>query len=149
MKKSLLKILLENQESLITSHFDSNYRIKQLNYSIFKKKIFDIQKITTIPKITRDTLVKEFDIINLVPIKKNISKDGTIKILFKLSDNNCIESVILKDINNRITFCISTQIGCKMNCKFCMTGKMGFIRNLTYTEIISQILYLSSRTVKS
>ena len=145
MKKSLLKILFKNQEYLINSYLDNNqYRINQLIHAIFVKKKFNIQDITTIPKKIKNSLEKEFEILNLLSIKKNISKDGTIKFLFKLSDDNCIESVLLKDKNNRITFCISTQIGCKMNCKFCMTGKMGFIRNLDYTEIISQILYLSA-----
>lgn len=136
--------MFENQQYLINSHLDNQYRIKQLIHSIFIKKIFNISDFTIIPKTIRSSLDKDFYILNLIPLKKNISKDGTIKFLFKLSDNNCIESVILKDKNNRITFCISTQVGCKMNCRFCMTGKMGFIRNLEYTEIISQILFLSS-----
>jgi 23S rRNA (adenine2503-C2)-methyltransferase len=144
LKKSLLKILFENQDYLFKSHLDTKYRIDQLIHSIFKKNIFNFQDITNIPKNLRISLENDFDILNFKLIKKNISKDGTIKFLFELFDKNCIESVILKDKNNRITFCISTQIGCKMNCKFCMTGKMGFIRNLHYTEIISQILFLSA-----
>ena len=115
MKKSLLKVLIENQEYLITSHLDNKYRINQLIHSIFKKNIYKIQDFTTIPKSLRNSLKSDFDILNLLPIKKNVSIDGTTKFLFKLFDNNCIESVILKDKNNRITFCISTQVSCKMN----------------------------------
>ena len=64
--------------------------------------------------------------------------------MFELTDQNCVEAVYLKDKNNRVTFCISSQVGCRMGCKFCKTGLMGLTRNLFHSEIISQILYLLS-----
>ncbi len=148
MKESLINTILTSQDVLIKSYIDNNYRVKQLIHAIFKKKILNIQNFSTIPQNIRTSLEKNFEVLNLFPEDKKISKDGTIKYLFKLSDGNCVESVILKDKNDRYTLCISTQIGCRMNCIFCMTGKMGFIRNLDFTEIISQILYISSTITK-
>jgi len=105
--------------------------------------------MNNIPKKILIDLENNFNILDIE--EKDIKKsfDGTIKYLFKLNDNNYIESVLLKDINYRYTFCISTQSGCRMGCTFCKTGKMGLKRNLTYTEIISQILFLSSMIDKS
>ena len=70
---------------------------------------------------------------------KRTSSDGTSKYLFILEDGNSIESVLIPD-EDRLTLCISTQVGCKLNCTFCLTGKGGFIRNLSHYEIIEQIL---------
>jgi 23S rRNA (adenine2503-C2)-methyltransferase len=123
--------------------FDKPFRAKQVIDSIIKNKIFDFQLITNLPKSIRDKLDEHFFILDIFPETNFSSSDGTIKYLFRLNDGEYIESVFLKDKNNRITFCISTQSGCRMGCKFCMTGKMNLIRNLTHSEIISQILFLS------
>lgn len=150
MKESLINTILSNQEALTQHYFiDNTYRINQLIHSIFKKKILNIQSFSTIPQKIRSSLENNFDVLSLFLKDKKNAEDGTIKYLFELSDGNCVESVILKDKNDRYTFCISTQIGCKMNCKFCMTGNMGFKRDLHYSEIISQILYISSSIDKN
>ena len=66
------------------------------------------------------------------------SVDGTIKYLFQVDDNKFIEAVYIPD-EDRATLCVSSQVGCKMNCKFCMTGKQGFSSNLTSNQILNQI----------
>ena len=66
------------------------------------------------------------------------SADGSRKYLFKLSDNNCIESVLIPE-KNHLTLCISTQVGCAQGCRFCLTARSGFVRNLTKNEIVSQV----------
>jgi 23S rRNA (adenine2503-C2)-methyltransferase len=148
LKTSILS--LEEQDKLKNSaFFDNRFRLKQILEFIYSKKIFDFQGMTNLPSKLRNNLEANFSIINIKEHDKKVSKDGTIKFLFHLEDDNYIESVLLKDINGRYTFCISTQVGCKMNCSFCMTAKMGFIRNLHYTEIISQILLLSKIANKS
>ncbi|PLW80548.1 23S rRNA (adenine(2503)-C(2))-methyltransferase RlmN [Candidatus Woesearchaeota archaeon] len=73
-------------------------------------------------------------------IKTVESKDGTKKLLLELDDGNLIESVIIPQKNDKYTFCISTQVGCAMGCKFCATSKLGFKRNLTSDEIVEQVL---------
>jgi 23S rRNA (adenine2503-C2)-methyltransferase len=97
-----------------------------------------------LPKDIRELLKNKFKILSLKLESEYRSLDGTIKFLFKLDDDNFIESVYLKDINNRITFCISSQVGCRMGCLFCKTGEMGFKRDLTISEIVSQVLYMFS-----
>jgi len=141
LKESIISYLYESKDF---SFFKEKYRIKQLNDFLFKKASLSFDNITTFPLFLREELKNRFSIINLSEEERFISKDGTVKFLFKLNDNNYIESVFLKDINNRVTFCISTQCGCRMGCLFCKTGKMGLIRNLNYSEIVSQILYLNN-----
>ena len=144
-KPSILS--LEIQEALIKNKIiDKPYRLDQIINFIYKHKIYELNKITNLPLDLRNKLSSEYQVLTILLLKEQISKDGTLKYLFKLYDDNCIESVILKDNNDRITFCISTQSGCRMGCTFCKTGKMGFRRNLDYTEIISQILFLSNKT---
>lgn len=94
----------------------------------------------------RNKLSKKYSILSLREEKaENSSIDDTKKILFKTSDNKFVESVLM-NYSNRKTLCLSTQIGCKMNCAFCATGAMGFTRNLKASEILSQILYFPDLT---
>lgn len=99
--------------------------------------------MTNLPKILKEQLENFFYILDVGYVNKSESGDGTVKYLFNTGENDFIEAVYLKDKNKRITFCISSQSGCRMGCAFCMTGKMGLKRNLNFTQIISQILFLS------
>ncbi|OHD13809.1 MAG: 23S rRNA (adenine(2503)-C(2))-methyltransferase [Spirochaetes bacterium GWD1_27_9] len=141
MRESILS--LDEKKLLNIPLVDKPFRAKQIIKSIYKNRIFDFASMTDMPKSLREYLTTNFTILNIKPIKKLESTDGTIKFLFKLTDDNYVESVYLKDKNNRITFCISTQSGCRMGCKFCKTGEMGLKKNLDFTEILSQILYLA------
>lgn len=145
MKESILEYLLNNKE---INFLDKSFRKNQILDFIFQKRDFDFKNYSNIPCVIREQLQTNFDVLKLSPELEKISKDGTRKYLFKLFDNNYIESVSLKDNNNRNTFCISTQCGCKMNCSICQTAKMGFKRNLDYIEIISQILFLLQKNKK-
>ncbi len=122
--------------------FKTKFRLKQIVDFVFKSRVFDFQDMTTLPLQMRSNLEQRFFINTLVIEKMLVSKDGTVKCLFKLQDGSFIESVLLRDINNRKTFCISSQVGCRMGCRFCKTGEMGLIRNLTAEEIVSQLLHL-------
>jgi len=120
------------------------YRKKQIDHFLYKKAVLSFDHMHNLPKNIRELLKDKFKILSLKLEKESKSIDGTIKFLFRLDDDNFIESVYLKDINNRITFCISSQVGCRMGCIFCKTGEMGLIRNLTVSEIVSQVLYMFS-----
>lgn len=98
--------------------------------------------MTNIPLDLRKSLSENFRILTIVESGRRTSSDGVIKFLFELDDKNYVESVYLKDKNNRVTFCVSSQCGCRMGCAFCKTGDMGLIRNLRSDEILSQVLYL-------
>ncbi|HNZ26979.1 MAG TPA: 23S rRNA (adenine(2503)-C(2))-methyltransferase RlmN [Spirochaetota bacterium] len=122
--------------------FDKPYRAGQIFKFIYENCIFDFNDMTNIPLNLRKSLSENFRILSIVESARRTSSDGVIKFLFELDDKNCVESVYLKDKNNRVTFCISSQCGCRMGCAFCKTGDMGLIRNLRADEILSQVLYL-------
>jgi len=134
LKKSFLEI---TEESV-----DKKSRIKRLHDSVFKTGIIDIQKITEIPEKILNTIDQQYEILSLSEVDRKISNDGTVKFLFKLHDGLCIESVLILDDKQRVTMCISSQVGCRMGCTFCKTSIMGLQRNLSAFEIVSQVIYL-------
>jgi len=111
---------------------------------IYKKNIVSIMDMINIPKSIRENLSNSYDIALTPYIKEVISKDGTRKYLFQYADGVLIEAVLIFD-NLRTTLCISSQAGCKMNCSFCATGHMGFVRNLTTYEILNIYQVLNQR----
>lgn len=112
---------------------------KQITDWIYRKKISGIDEMTNISVKNRAILSENYTIGRTIPEHMQKSQDGTIKYLFKTSDNNFIETVYIPD-EDRATLCVSSQVGCKMNCQFCMTGRQGFTSNLTTEEILNQIL---------
>ncbi len=126
------------------------FRLKQARKAIFVDLIENWENITTLPQNLRQKLSENCQISELKTEKILTSKDKqTIKVLFELKDNSKIESVLMRhgSMNSpqtgRITVCVSSQIGCAMNCQFCATGQQGFKRNLSSSEIIDQILFFS------
>lgn len=122
----------------------NTFRAKQIFEWVYKKKVLDFSKMTNLDKELRLLLQKKFYLpsIQLVCEKKSKDKE-TIKYLWKLKSGDFVESVLILS-NNRKTVCVSSQVGCSVGCKFCASGKMGFFRNLTDSEIIEQILYIDS-----
>ncbi len=118
------------------------YRSKQVFSFIYKHCINDIDEITTIKKDARRILKERFFIPSINCVDESVADDGTVKYLFELNDLRKIESVFIPMKDNKNTICVSTQVGCKMGCKFCATGKMGFFRNLCASEIILQVRYI-------
>jgi len=118
-----------------------NYRDKQIDHLIYKDLIDDWGNATTLPIALREELKQARPLaINATLFD---SKDHrTKKALIKFTDNNSVETVLMK-YKGRNSVCVSSQIGCPMGCKFCKTGTMGFIRNLSSSEIIEQILYFA------
>jgi 23S rRNA (adenine2503-C2)-methyltransferase len=141
LKKSFFSFTPDQLGNL--SFIDKPFRVKQLIELVINNKIFNFSMMTNLPKDMRADLEQAIEILDIKSADNCKSKDGTIKFLFETSDGFYIESVYLKDKNNRVTFCISTQSGCRMGCAFCKTGKMGLLKNLSSSEILSQILYLS------
>ena len=116
---------------------------EQLYKWMYQKTIIEVDNMSNIPNELKKIIVTEYK-INLLNTKNKLysKEDNTIKYLFKTFDNQLIESVSMID-NNRHTVCISSQIGCSVNCDFCATAKMGIIRNLTCGEIIQQLMIIS------
>ncbi len=130
---------LDKLKIALTEYGFQKFRATQIFNWIYDKGIFDFNLMSNISKKDREALSKTFSIyIPEIPyiLKSN---DGTIKFAVKLKDNNIVESVLIPD-DDRLTLCVSTQVGCRMGCKFCLTGKQKFIRNLEPHEIIDQVL---------
>ncbi|HOQ31727.1 MAG TPA: 23S rRNA (adenine(2503)-C(2))-methyltransferase RlmN [Candidatus Hydrogenedens sp.] len=120
------------------------FRGRQIFRWTHEKHVFDIQKMTDLSKDLRNALEKKalFCQTEIVHIQES-TQSGTKKVLFRLRDNQTIESVIIPH-RRRVTFCLSTQVGCPLKCAFCATGKAGFKRNLNAGEIVEQALHLLS-----
>lgn len=148
-KKENIKSLLPEQIfEFINQNKLETYRSNQIIKELYSTKSSSFEEMTTISKTLRDILNENFEIQSFKSIKKQISLDGSIKYLFELLDGKRIEAVFMpwndSDSNKliRSTLCISSQVGCALDCKFCATGTMGFTRNLETHEIISQILHI-------
>lgn len=120
---------------------------KQLAEWIYVKGAVEFDKMVNISKKNKQWLADNYIIGRESPVKASKSADGTVKYLFAAGAGQAIESVYIPD-HDRATLCVSSQVGCKMNCYFCATGKMGFKANLTAAAIINQILSIPPRPAK-
>lgn len=115
------------------------YRAEQIYKWLYKENVQTFDDMTDLSLDLRKKLKEEYTLSNFEIIEKQISKDGTVKYLFDLLDGNAIETVLMEYKHGR-TICVSSQVGCKMGCKFCASTGIAFIRNLTSGEIVQQIL---------
>ncbi len=146
MRKNILDYTEKELENELVNLGEPSYRAKQIFKGLYSSGWKQFADFTTLTKNFRNRLEEQYDITNLEEITTIRSEiDDTTKILWELSDKNRIESVIIYE-GNRVTFCISSQVGCALDCKFCATGKMGIIRNLTPGEIIEQVLGMKERS---
>jgi len=139
MKTNLKQLSEKEIVPFIENLGQKPYRVKQIINWIYKKLATSLEEMTDLPMSFREVLKKVAYISNLILLKRQFSKDGTQKFLFELEDGKTIETVLIHD-EKRLTLCISSQVGCAMRCKFCMTGKFGLKRNLKAYEIIDQII---------
>jgi len=135
----LIGLTRDELEAFFESIGEKAFRGRQVMQWIYQKAIREIDHMTDLSKSLRKKLKEITFIGSLRLTKREISQDGATKYLFELEDGQAIESVLIPD-EERLTLCISTQVGCAMGCKFCVTGQMGFSRNLTPGEILKQIL---------
>ena len=126
---------------------ESDFRARQIHNWIYLKSVSDFEQMTDLSKKTREKLAQTA-VVTDVKIKcKQVSSDGTIKYLLEYPDGECVETVLMRfDNRANLTACVSSQVGCAVNCSFCATGKRGFIRNLNYKEIIEQVLTIQRDT---
>lgn len=117
---------------------------QQMSNWLYQKAIKSIDDMTNLSKKAREVLNEKYEIGATAPIQQMNSADGTIKFLFKVRNGSYVESVYIPD-GERATLCVSSQVGCKMNCAFCMTGRQGFNGQLTTADILNQIYSLPQR----
>jgi 23S rRNA (adenine2503-C2)-methyltransferase len=125
-------------EALFVSRGLDRFRARQVFAWIYRRGITDVAGMTDLPLGVRNALVIDTRISTPSIVSRERSSDGTEKFLLRLADGRLIESVFIPD-TPAMTFCISTQVGCAMACAFCLTGKMGLVRNLTAGEITGQV----------
>lgn len=115
------------------------YRAEQIFKWIYQENVSNFDDMTNLSLDLREKLKNYFDFYNFKILKKQESSDGTIKYLFELNDGNAIETVLMK-YHHGYTLCVSSQVGCKMGCKFCASTGIPFLRNLESCEIVEQLL---------
>lgn len=137
-KYPLLGMTLDELQSVVRGLGMPKFAAKQIASWLYDKKVNSIDEMTNLSLKHREALGAEYEVGGIPPVEAMHSVDGTIKYLFQVGEKNFIEAVYIPD-DDRATLCVSSQVGCKMNCKFCMTGKQGFTTNLTANQILNQI----------
>lgn len=120
------------------------YAAKQITEWLYKKKVSSIEEMTNLSKAARLQLGNEYVVDLNPPAEAQVSSDGTKKYLFRVKKDKFIEAVFIPE-KDRSTLCLSSQVGCKMGCAFCMTARQGFLGNLTPGEILNQVVSLPER----
>ena len=129
------------------------FRADQVFQWMYQKNVASTDEMTNLSKQQREELKEKAQIYTIRPVQQQLSKDGTTKFLFELEDGKRIESVLIPEffgdgVADRLTVCVSSQVGCVFGCAFCATGKMGFFRNLKVGEIVDQLAYINLHTLE-
>ena len=143
-KIELYGATLEQLRTICESLDLPRFAPKQIAKWLYTRFVTDIDSMTDLSKVARERLKEHCELGLSAPLKVSVSQDGTKKYLFRTSQGEYIESALIPD-GERMTLCVSSQAGCKMGCKFCATGRMGFRHQLSATEIINQILSIPER----
>ena len=144
--ESIYGITIDELEKFLISHNDKKYRANQIIDWLYVKRVDAFSKMSNLSKELIGKLEDNYSFDKLEIIKKQESSDVS-KFLFKLSDGNLIEAVLMEhDYGNSL--CVSSQVGCNMSCKFCESGRLKRVRNLTAGEMVSQILLIEKEIKK-
>lgn len=138
-KPHLLGLTLAELQDLVAGHGQPKYRAKQIFKGLHERRHPSIESITDLPEEFRKTLAEESVVRTLTIENKFVSSDGTRRFLMKTADGYPVETVFIPS-EDRDTICFSSQSGCPLKCDFCLTAKLGLLRNLTTGEIVEQII---------
>lgn len=141
MKEVLLGKTLDELCALTAQVGMPRFTAKQIAQWLYAKRVTSIDEMTNLSLKNRALLKELYEVGTEKPIDEQRSTDGTVKYLYSAGEGLTIEAVYIPE-GERATLCVSSQVGCKMNCKFCMTGKMGFKKSLTAGQILNQIIAL-------
>ena len=144
-KRHLLGLTLDELKEIVEECGLPKFSAKQIADWLYKKQVSSIDEMTNISLTNRNALSEKYDVGRSAPVEFQKSVDGTVKYLFKTDSGKYIESVMIPE-SDRATLCVSSQVGCKLNCLFCMTGKQGFQGNLSANEIINQMCSVAEAT---
>jgi 23S rRNA (adenine2503-C2)-methyltransferase len=142
IRQDLAGAELTELEELLSAHDEPRFHARQLFQWVHRRGVTDFAAMTDLGRDLRLRLARDFQIETPAIARREESSDGTVKFLLELVDGKLIESVYIPDTPSN-TFCLSTQVGCAMKCGFCLTGKMGIVRNLSAGEIVGQVRVLA------
>ena len=137
--KDIKSLTTDELKEWLNAAGEKPFRAEQIQNWLFCHQVRDFSEMNNVPPSTQAKLAAEFSIQSLTPAHRADSSDGTLKWLYKTYDGHFIETVMIPT-NGRFSVCVSTQVGCAMNCSFCRTAKMGFTRNLEAGEILEEII---------
>lgn len=143
-QKPLLGMTLTELQSVTKYMGMPGFAAKQMASWLYERKVTSIDEMTNLSLKHRELLKGEYEVGASAPVDETRSVDGTVKYLYQIGEKYFVESVYIPD-EDRATLCISSQVGCKMKCKFCMTGRQGFSANLTANQMFNQISSLPER----
>lgn len=136
----LRDLQLQDMVTLLAEEGEPAFRATQLCQWVYKRQATSLHEMTDLPESLRQRLQERFYVSTLALRRRQQSTDGTEKLLFSLEDGNQIETVLIPADDKR-TICVSTQVGCAIGCRFCLTAQGGLVRSLRPAEIIGQVLY--------
>jgi len=140
---NLLGLNLEELEDFAVSCGQPRYRGRQIYHGIYARRVRDLSGLTDLNREFRDAIASRQGIIYPQVEREFASRDGAVRYLFRLPDGNLVETVYMPE-EERTTLCLSSQVGCALDCQFCFTALLGSKRNLTAGEIIGQVLAVSA-----
>jgi 23S rRNA (adenine2503-C2)-methyltransferase len=141
----LAELDLPELEAALVARGDQAFHARQIFRWIYRRGVPELGEMTDLSRPLRARLQDEFHVSTPRVTSEQLSSDGTRKFVLELADGRHVESVFIPDTPS-MTFCVSTQVGCAMSCGFCLTGKMGLVRNLTAGEIAGQVRVLAKAT---
>lgn len=144
MKVPLLGKTLSELQTIVHDLDMPKFTAGQIASWLYEKKVSSIDEMTNLSVKNRGRLKECYEVGANPPVHEMRSVDGTVKYLFRTPEGDYVESVYIPD-DDRATLCVSSQVGCKMNCKFCMTGKQGYTNSLTVNQILNQIYSIPER----
>lgn len=145
--KDIREISAEELQEFVLQTNEKAFRAKQINEWLWKKGVGSFNEMNNIGQKLKDHLSSSFTFHRAQIELEAKSSDTTVKFGFRLHDGKMIEGVLIP-AGQRVTACVSTQVGCAMHCAFCATGQMGFIRNLHYAEIFDQYILMNSKALE-
>ena len=143
-KAPLLGKTLDELTQIVLDLGMPKFTAGQIASWLYGRKVASIDEMTNLSVKNRERLKECYEVGATAPVHEMRSVDGTVKYLFRTPEGDCVESVYIPDAD-RATLCVSSQVGCKMNCKFCMTGKQGYTNSLTAAQILNQIYSIPER----
>lgn len=146
MKKDIRTLTTEELSTFLEMHGEKKFRSKQIMEWLWKKSAHSFDEMSNIGGNLKNLLLEHFDLKGIQVVDEQVSKDRTVKCAFEVEAGKVVEGVLIPT-HSRMTACISSQVGCSLACKFCATGRLKMMRNLTAGEIYDQVVYLRNQAL--